>query len=41
MRYSIKPKDRIYVKCYQSFAKGIRECLSSRYGQKLLGSTKN
>ena len=38
MRYSIEPKDRIYVKGYGflSFAKS----LYNKYGQKLLDSTK-
>ena len=42
MRYSIEPKDRIYVKGYGflSFAKNMGTKLSSKYGQKLLGSAK-
>ena len=42
MRYSIEPKDRIYVKGYEflSFAKNIGKSLSSKYGQKLLDSAK-
>ena len=42
MRYSIEPKDRIYVKGYGflSFAKNMGTQLSSKYGQKLLDSTK-
>ena len=38
MRYSIEPKDRIYVKGYKflSFAKNIGKNLSNKYGQKLL-----
>ena len=42
MRYSIEPKYRIYVKGYGflSFAKNIGIQLSSKYGQKLLDSTK-
>ena len=38
MRYSIKAKDRIYVKGYGflSIAKNIGTQLNSRYGQKLL-----
>ena len=42
MRYSIKPKDRIYVKGYGflSFAKSMGKNLSSIYGQKLLDSAK-
>ena len=37
MRYSIEPKDRIYVKGYGflSFAKNMSKNLSSKYGQKL------
>ena len=42
MRYSIAPKDRIYVKWYGflSFAKNIGKNLSSKCGQKLLDSAK-
>ena len=42
MRYSIEPRDRIYVKEYGflSFAKHMRKSLSSKYGQKLLDSAK-
>ena len=42
MRYSIKPKDRIYVKGYGflSFAKKMGECLSNKYGQKRFDSAK-
>ena len=42
MRYSIEPKDRIYVKGYGflSFAKNMGQKLSNKYGQKLLDSTK-
>ena len=42
MRYSIEPRDRIYVKGYGflSFAKNIGKNLSNRYGQKLLDSAK-
>ena len=38
MRYSIEPRDRIYVKGYgfSSFAKNIGKSLSNKYGQKLL-----
>ena len=38
MRYSIEPRDRIYVKEYGflSFAKSLR----NKYGQKLLNSAK-
>ena len=37
MRYSIEPKDRIYVKGYGyfSFAKNIGKNLSNKYSQKL------
>ena len=40
MRYSIEPRDRVYVKGYGflSFAKNIGKNLSNKYGQKLLGS---
>ena len=42
MRYSIEPRDRIYVKGYGflSFAKNMGKILSSKYGQKLLDSAK-
>ena len=42
MRYSIEPKDRIYVKGYGflSFAKNTGTRLSSKYGQKLLDNAK-
>ena len=42
MRYSIEPRDRIYVKGYGflSFAKNVGKSLSSKYGQKLLDSAK-
>ena len=42
MSYSIKPKDRIYVKGYGFlfFAQNIGTQLSSKYGQKLLDSAK-
>ena len=38
MRYSIEPKDRIYVKGYGflSFAKKMGTHLSNKYSQKLL-----
>ena len=38
MRYSIEPRDRIYVKRYGflSFAKNMGKSLSNKYGQKLL-----
>ena len=41
MRYSIKPRDRIYVKGYGflSFAENMGKNLSNKYGQKLLNST--
>ena len=41
MRYSIEPKERIYVKGYGflSFVKNMGKYLSSNYGQKLLDST--
>ena len=42
MRYSIKQRDRIYVKGYGflSFAKNKDKSLSNKYGQKLLDSAK-
>ena len=42
MRYSIEPRDRIYVKEYGflSFAKNMGKSLSDKYGQKLLDSAK-
>ena len=42
MRYSVEPKDRIYVEGYQflSFAKSMGTQLSSKYGQKFLDSAK-
>ena len=42
MRYSIEPKERIYVKGYGflSFAKIMGKNLSNNYGQKLLDTTK-
>ena len=42
MRYSIEPKDRIYVKGYGflSFAKNMGKNLSNKYGQKLLDRAK-
>ena len=38
MRYSIEPRDRIYVKGYGflSFAKNMGKGLSNKYGQNLL-----
>ena len=43
MRYSIEPRDKIYVKRYGSlsFGKNMGKSLSNKYGQKLLYSTKN
>ena len=43
MRYSIEPRDRIYVKGYGflSFAKNMGKNLSNKYGQKLLNNAKN
>ena len=40
MRYSIEPRDRIYVKGYGflSFAKNMGKSLSNKYGRKLLDS---
>ena len=42
LRYSIEPRDRIYVKRYGflSFAKNVGKSLSNNYGQTLLHSTK-
>ena len=42
MRYSIKPRDKIYVEGYGflPFAKDMGKNLSNKYGQKLLDSTK-
>ena len=42
MRYSIQPRNRIYVKGYGllSYAKNMGNNLSSKYGQKLLDSAK-
>ena len=42
MRYSIEPRDRIYVKGYRflSSAKNMGKNLSNKYGQKLLYSAK-
>ena len=42
MRYSIEPRDRIYLKGYGflSFAKNMGKSLSKKYGQKLLDSSK-
>ena len=43
MRYSLEPKDRIYVKGYGflSFAKNIGTNLSSKYGKKLDSAKKS
>ena len=42
MRYSIKPRDRIYVKAYEflSFARNMCKSLSNKYGQTLIDSAK-
>ena len=42
MRYSIEPRDRIYVKGYGflSFAKNMGKILTNKYSQKLLDSAK-
>ena len=42
MRYSIEPKDRVYVKGYGflSFAKNMGTHLSNKYSQKLLDTAK-
>ena len=42
MRYSIEPREKIYVKGYGflSFAKNLGKNLSNKYGRKLLDSTK-
>ena len=42
MRYSVEPRDKIYVKGYGflSFAKNIGKSLNNKYGQKLLDSAK-
>ena len=42
MRYSIEPRDRIYVKGdgFLSFAKNMNKSLSNKYSQKLLDSAK-
>ena len=43
MRYSIEPRERIYVKGYGflSFAKNMGKHLSNKYGQKVLEVLKN
>ena len=42
MRYSIEPRDRIYVKGYEflSFAKNMDKSLSNKYSQELLDTAK-
>ena len=42
MRYSIEPRNRIYVKGYGflSFAKNMGKTSSNKYGQKLINSAK-
>ena len=42
MRYSVEPRDRIYVKGYGflPFAKNMGKSLSNKYGQKRLDSAK-
>ena len=42
MRYSIQPKDRVYVKGYglSYFAKNMDKNLSNKYGQKLFDTAK-
>ena len=42
MRYSIEPRDRIYVKCYGflSFVKNMGKNLSNKYGEKLIDTAK-
>ena len=42
MRYSIEPRDRVYVKEYEflSFAKNMGKSLSNNYGQKILDGAK-
>ena len=50
MRYSVQPRDRIFVKCYRflsfakntgtSIVKNISKSLSSKYFQKLLDHAK-
>ena len=42
MRYSIEPRDRIYVKGYgfSSFTTNMGKSLSNKYGQNLLDSAK-
>ena len=42
MRYSIEPRDRIYMKGYgfMSFAKNIGKNLSNKYSQKIIDTAK-
>ena len=42
MKYSIQPRDKIYVKGYGflTFAKNMGKNLSNKYGQKLFDSAK-
>ena len=42
MRYSVEPRDRIYLKRYGflSFTKNMGKSLSSKYGQKLFDGAK-
>ena len=42
MRYSIEPRDRIYVKGYgfMSFAKNIGKNFSNKYSQKIIDTAK-
>ena len=43
MRYSIEPKNRVYVKGYEflSLAKNMRKHVSNKYSQKCLDTAKN
>ena len=43
MRYSVEPRDRIYIKGYRflSFAKNMAKDLSNKYSQTLFDSAKN
>ena len=42
MRYSLEPRDRVYVKGYGflSFARSMGKSLSSKYSQKILDAAK-
>ena len=42
MRYSIEPRDRIYIEGYEflPFAKNMGKSLSNKYGQKVRDSAK-